>query len=259
MRQQQQQLQLATAAAASNSSTSTSISSSSPASSSSCSCTSSSSSCSQHQQQQLQPAAAAVAPALAAAAAAAAGSAAASSKQQQLQPSSSSSSGSSSSSASAEQQQQQVRDCYGCRGWKRRTILVGFEPNSLNDREAVLKLKEALSSVVLSDSPDVVKCRWTQFEMFTVNSLYKFLQNGGGVEYESIEEEEVRNDTQNFKLPSSTFSPNEDIESEDTPVEYGEVNDQIHENSNEGESSHEGGENMTCLDVLQESGTHLCI
>nr|CAD1842820.1 unnamed protein product [Ananas comosus var. bracteatus] len=44
-----------------------------------------------------------------------------------------------------------------------------------------------------------------------------------GVEHESIEEEEIRNDTQNFELPSSTFSPNEDIESEDTPVEYGEV------------------------------------
>nr|CAD1845137.1 unnamed protein product [Ananas comosus var. bracteatus] len=60
-----------------------------------------------------------------------------------------------------------------------------------------------------------------------------------GVEHESIEEEEIRNDTQNFELPSSTFSPNEDIESEDTPVEYSEVDDQIHENSNERESSHE--------------------
>nr|CAD1829287.1 unnamed protein product [Ananas comosus var. bracteatus] len=61
-------------------------------------------------------------------------------------------------------------------------------------------------------------------------------------EHESIEEEEVRNDTQNFELPSSTFSPNEDIESEDTPIEYGEVDDQTHENSNEEESSNEGGE-----------------
>lgn len=72
-----------------------------------------------------------------------------------------------------------MRDCYGCREWKWRKILAGFEPNSLNDREAVLKLKESLSSVVLSDSPNVVKWRWTQSEMFTVNSLYKFLQNGG--------------------------------------------------------------------------------
>nr|CAD1823549.1 unnamed protein product [Ananas comosus var. bracteatus] len=63
-----------------------------------------------------------------------------------------------------------------------------------------------------------------------------------GVEHESIEKEEVRNDTQNFELPSSTFSPNEDIESEDTPIEYGEIDDQIHENFNDGESSREGGE-----------------
>lgn len=63
-----------------------------------------------------------------------------------------------------------------------------------------------------------------------------------GMEHKSIEEEEVGNDILNFELPFSTLSPNEGIKSENTTVEYDEVEDQIHEDSNNGESSHESGE-----------------
>lgn len=50
-----------------------------------------------------------------------------------------------------------VRDCYGLRGWRWRKILAGFDPISLSEKEAVADLKVMLSSVVLSEAPDVPK------------------------------------------------------------------------------------------------------
>ncbi|XP_020112123.1 uncharacterized protein LOC109726747 [Ananas comosus] len=72
-----------------------------------------------------------------------------------------------------------VKECYGRSGWRWHKILADYEPSSQADRESILKLKDSPSNVMLSATSDVIKWRWTHSEMFIVNSLNKFLQDGG--------------------------------------------------------------------------------
>ena len=48
--------------------------------------------------------------------------------------------------------------------------------------------------------------------------------------------------TQGFELPSTSYAPNEGVESENASVEFGEVEEQVEQDFDEEESSHKDGE-----------------
>nr|CAD1842587.1 unnamed protein product [Ananas comosus var. bracteatus] len=79
----------------------------------------------------------------------------------------------------SERKNHRVRDAYNALGWRWESILQGFRPASTADEESILALIEIVDTVTLSESEDVVTWRWTTSEVFTVKSLYYFLQEGG--------------------------------------------------------------------------------
>lgn len=72
-----------------------------------------------------------------------------------------------------------VRDCYGRNGWRWHKILQGFAPGSRSDSESILELKELLANITLMDNRDEAGWRWNLTEIFTVKSIYNFLQDSG--------------------------------------------------------------------------------
>ncbi len=61
--------------------------------------------------------------------------------------------------------------------WDR--ILAGFSPMTQTERDMASKLSDLISVTTPSNSEDVIKWRWDRSELFSVKSLYNFLQDGG--------------------------------------------------------------------------------
>lgn len=67
----------------------------------------------------------------------------------------------------------------GTNGWRWHKILQGFMSGSSADDESILALKELLCTITLSDVGDAARWRWSNSEVFTVKSMYNFIQKGG--------------------------------------------------------------------------------
>ncbi len=72
-----------------------------------------------------------------------------------------------------------VRDCWGRRGWKWSKILKGFVPAGTAEREMVTQLRSATQAFHIGNDNDEIRWRWATSEVFSVKSVYTFLQDGG--------------------------------------------------------------------------------
>lgn len=59
--------------------------------------------------------------------------------------------------------------------------MAGFSCSSQNDNTLVQHLMESVDAMALTNRQDEVRWRWTRSEVFSVKSLYLFLQDGGVV------------------------------------------------------------------------------
>ncbi len=57
--------------------------------------------------------------------------------------------------------------------------LPGFTPNTTFDEEIVRNLMHTISGIRPSNTRDTISWRWTQSELFSMKSLYSFLQDSG--------------------------------------------------------------------------------
>nr|CAD1822879.1 unnamed protein product [Ananas comosus var. bracteatus] len=75
-----------------------------------------------------------------------------------------------------------VREFAGTDGWRWHSILQEFTAHSTADQDSILALKDLVSTFNLSARGDEARWRWCNSGIFTVKSLYNFIQKGGVTE-----------------------------------------------------------------------------
>lgn len=73
-----------------------------------------------------------------------------------------------------------VSTCWNKKGWRWRYIARSLDtPNTSVNRQQMNTLKNLLLQYSPSDTPNVIKWRWTAGQIFTVKSLYRFITDDG--------------------------------------------------------------------------------
>ncbi len=72
-----------------------------------------------------------------------------------------------------------MKDCFDGNGWNWRKLLSGVLPSSSCEERKIRSLKDTLSSTCCNNRRDEFRWRWTTLEVFTIKSMYTFLQHSG--------------------------------------------------------------------------------